>query len=155
MQNLVVFWKANEENGYLSNWYPASITTEGTVFPTTEHLIMFWKARFFHDEENAQKILKAEHPGDAKTIGRHVRGYKESEWAAIRYYIDAHANYLKFDQHERLREKLVRTEGTFVEANPYDSIWGAGKDTEGVKDGWNGQNIHGKALGEIRKIFRK
>lgn len=155
MQKLVVFWKSEKENGYLSNWFPSPISAEGNEFPTAEHLIMFWKARFFKDEKKAQKILLTENPREAKAIGRSVLNYDESEWVAIRYYVDGYANYMKFDQNEQLRALLLQTEGTIVEASPFDHIWGAGKDSEGVKNGWNGQNIHGKVLVEIRKNFQK
>lgn len=155
MKEVVAFWKHDDPNGYLSNWYRSTILTEGYEFPTAEHLIMFWKARFFGDESAAQKILAAETPAVAKRIGREVKKYVDSDWSAVRYYVDAYVQYLKFSQHQDLRIRLLQTTGTIVEASPVDRIWGAGAAEKDLEHGWQGQNLHGKALREIRETLKK
>jgi predicted NAD-dependent protein-ADP-ribosyltransferase YbiA (DUF1768 family) len=39
-------------------------------FPTSEHYMMYRKALLFGDKAVAEKILVAETPGEAKTLGR-------------------------------------------------------------------------------------
>jgi len=55
-------------------WFPSPFTDsslEGSPkFPTSEHYMMFRKAMLFGDEAVAKKILAAERPGEAKTLGR-------------------------------------------------------------------------------------
>jgi ribA/ribD-fused uncharacterized protein len=76
------FWKPEPRtagrmgNECLSQWYPASFTVEGILYPTAEHFMMAEKARFFGDEETLAKILRAPNPAIAKALGRvEVRGF--------------------------------------------------------------------------------
>ena len=59
-----------------------------------------------------------------------------------------------------LREKLLdpKFDGkTFVEASPYDRIWGVGlaQDDPAIDDerNWKGRNLLGKAITEVRDIL--
>jgi ribA/ribD-fused uncharacterized protein len=58
-------------------WYPSyfeDTELEGSPsFRTSEHYMMYRKALLFGDEGVAGKILTAETPGEAKTLGRQAR----------------------------------------------------------------------------------
>lgn len=152
----VLFW--GEE---FSNFYPAPIRYEEDgdeyFFPTSEHMFMWQKAKHFRDEFSASAILNVEHPRDAKKIGRKVRNFDNDEWARVRYEKMLRAVTLKFTQNEDLREFLLSKEFEgkhFVEASPFDEIWGIGYDENHVfaddETKWKGLNLLGKCLDEVR-----
>ena len=51
--SIVCFHKPDEENGYLSNWYPATFTLNGISFTSVEQYMMYQKAVAFDDKEIA------------------------------------------------------------------------------------------------------
>ena len=54
-------------------------------------------------------------------------GYIDSEWAKVRYEIVLRGVIKKYRQNAHLRELLLATQDLqFVEASPYDRIWGIG-----------------------------
>jgi hypothetical protein len=111
--------------GCLSQWWPQTFTVDGVAYPSAEHFMMAAKARLFGDEETARQILAAAHPGQAKALGRQVRGFDEEEWAGKRFDLVVTGNLAKFGQHLHLREFLVGTgKRVLVEASPLDRVWG-------------------------------
>lgn len=59
----------------------------------------------------------------------------------------------KFGQNPKLKQLLVETgNAELVEASPYDRVWGVGVDVRAAmnKQNWNGQNLLGKALMDVR-----
>jgi len=66
--------------------------------------------------------------------------------------------FAKFSQNEKLKTFLLNT-GTrvLVEASPYDKIWGIGlsADQENIENPltWNGENLLGFALMEVRDLI--
>ena len=55
--DIICFHNPNEENGYLSNWYPTHFTVEGIEFSSMEQFMMYQKACRFHDASVAKDIL--------------------------------------------------------------------------------------------------
>lgn len=143
------FW-----GGPFSNWYPARIEYKGHEFKTTEHAFMWEKANFFNDELTASNILRTTSPADAKKLGREVKNFNSDEWSKVSFDIMVNINIAKFEQHLDLQKILCRNDN-FVEASPYDVIWGIGL---GLGDPdindeskWRGQNLLGKALMQVKK----
>lgn len=145
-----------------SNWYKCHFTVEYNdktlEFFNSEQYFMWMKAIKFGDEETAEKILtKGKNPKTAKALGREVKNYDDNEWDKIRYDIMVAANYFKYSQNEELEEMLLNPEFNgkhFVEASPYDGIFGIKcSETEALDDksNWNGRNLLGKALDEVRE----
>nr|WP_237755292.1 NADAR family protein [Nocardia nova] len=105
----------------MSQWWPAEFAVDGAAFHTAEHYMIWRKAKLFGDQGVAEKILAAQHPGEAKALGRQVDGFDEKLWEAQRYSIVVAANTAKFGQHEALREFVLRTgDWVLVEASLLD-----------------------------------
>ena len=139
----------------LSQWWPASFALDGVCYQTAEHYMMAEKARLFGDDEMRGEILAAEHPAEAKALGRRVSGFDGAVWAARRFDIVVAGNVAKFGQDEGLRAYLLGTSSrVLVEASPVDRIWGIGlaADDERAKNPlrWRGLNLLGFALMEAR-----
>ena len=74
-----------------SQWYEASFELHGIKYPTAEHYMMAEKARLFQDEAILEQILATNHPGEAKKLGRLVKGFKQETWEKHRVAIDQFA----------------------------------------------------------------
>ncbi|WP_431678442.1 NADAR family protein [Kitasatospora sp. KL5] len=141
--------------GSLSQWWPGEFTVDGVTYKTAEHWMMAGKARLFGDEETLARILAARTPGEAKKLGRMVRGFDEQRWAAERFDLVVEGNVAKFSQDEALRHYLVGTsQRVLVEASPLDRLWGIGLAADDnratLPHEWRGLNLLGFALMEAR-----
>ena len=155
----VFFW-----GEFPSNWYKCHFTVKHNGkeldFFNSEQYFMWMKAITFGDETTALRILmEGKNPKMAKTLGRLVKNYDDKKWNEVRYQIMVDANYYKYSQSEELKELLLNPEFDgkhFVEASPLDGIWGIKcGETEALDDksNWNGQNLLGKALDEVREML--
>lgn len=148
----VLFW-----GGCFSNFYPCKIVHEDKEFNCSEQFFMWEKALFFNDNDTANLILKAKTPKEAKKLGRQVKGFNDAEWSKGRENAMSIAVFKKFNQNDELLNELVdkKYDGLqFVEASPYDRIWGIGYDAEhafDVNERMWGQNLLGKIINEVRE----
>ncbi len=154
----VYFHKPSEPDGYLSNWYPAPMTVDGMQFSSVEQYIMYRKCEIFGDPESAKKVLETEDTKLQQSIGRHVKGYISSVWGGMRQMVVLRGLYAKFSQNEDLKKKLLDTGDAYlVECAGSDKIWACGirLDDERRFDAanWDGQNILGFALMEVRGML--
>ncbi|WP_406317480.1 NADAR family protein [Streptosporangium sp. NBC_01639] len=141
--------------GCLSQWWEVTFTADGHVFRSAEHYMMAHKAWLFGDDKTAARILAAEHPGEAKKLGREVHGFDEAVWDEHRYEIVVRGNLAKFGQHPELRDFLLGTRAcVLVEASPVDRIWGIGLTADDRRAAspatWRGPNLLGFALMDAR-----
>ncbi|MEV8638602.1 NADAR family protein [Streptosporangium sp. NPDC051023] len=141
--------------GCLSQWWEAAFTDEGHVFLSAEHYMMAHKAWLFGDDETAGRVLAAGHPGEAKKLGREVRGFDEAVWNEHRYEIVVRGNIAKFGGHPELGSFLLGTrDRVLVEASPVDRIWGIGLTADDERAAspsmWRGLNLLGFALMDAR-----
>ena len=141
-----------------SNWFKCHFTVDGNEFFNSEQYFMYVKAITFGDTEVAEEILvKGKNPKVAKALGRKVKNYDDKVWNEKRYQVMVEANMHKFSQNEELKALLLNEEWRdkgFVEASPYDKIWGLGVGEAEASDDestWKGQNLLGKALDEVRE----
>ena len=144
----------------LSQWYPAPFTVDGVSYPTSEHFMMAEKARLFQDDDACSAILAATHPGEAKKLGRKVRGFVQERWDHHCVDVVYRGNLAKFNQNEALKTYLLVTgERVLVEASPADAIWGIGlaADARQASDPrqWPGLNLLGFALMRVRESLHK
>ena len=141
-----------------SQWYEASFELEGCKYLTAEHYMMAEKARLFEDKKILAEILQAKHPGEAKKLGRLVKGFQQEIWLEHRFEIVVRGNLGKFGQNEALKEFLLNTgDRVIVEASPRDRIWGIGlgQNNPQAEDPyqWRGLNLLGFALMEARSLL--
>jgi ribA/ribD-fused uncharacterized protein len=127
--------------------------------PTSEHVFMFHKARFFKDFDIAKQIIETPDPKTAKKLGREVKGFDEFLWVGIREDCMFDALTLRYRDDERFRDYLAKEEFKgkhFVEANPYDKVWSCGylEDDPRIdlpEETWPGLNLLGKLLDKLRE----
>ena len=154
-QRVVFFWKDDEENGYLSNWFGRKFVIDDFEYLFVEQYMMAEKARLFHDSARYTAILRATGPWECKELGRQVKPFDAKTWNAAKYEVVKTANRAKFEQNPDLLAKLLDTgDAILAEASPKDDIWGIGLDAAaaaGVSpEAWPGQNLLGKILMDLR-----
>lgn len=144
-----------------SNFYKTPIDKYGIRFSNSEQLFMYEKAMLFGDVSSMNVIAITRNPKEVKKLGRLVKGFDQDLWDNKKYDIMSSVVYEKFTQNRRLREYLLNSKYdgyTYVEASPYDKIWGVGisQDNPDVfnKDKWLGENLLGKVLGEVRERIK-
>ena len=113
----------------------------------------------FKDEDTKKLIENTPNPKEVKKLGRLVKNYNDLIWDKVRLSNMVYVNYLKFSQNEDLKKELLDTgDKIMVEASPYDRIWGVGLDENNPlildKANWNGLNLLGDALMEVRNKLR-
>ncbi len=155
MSEIIYFHNPEEENGYLSNWYPSQFIYANQQFSSMEQYVMYWKAVCFQDERIASEILKTNDVAEIKAFGRRVSGYDDNVWNGLRQIIVYEGLLAKFSQNEELKEKLLATgNATLAEAAVKDKIWGIGLSMNDVnrfdREKWRGQNLLGYALMMVR-----
>lgn len=154
--DVVCFHKPEEENGYLSNWYPSEFMVNGTVFSSMEQYMMYKKAVCFHDKEIADKILAIDDVTEIKALGRLVENYNDNYWNGVRQILVFEGLLAKFSQNEDLKSQLKTTGNTLLaECSVKDKIWGIGLSMKNPDrfeiDKWKGQNLLGYALMMVRE----
>ena len=108
--NVICFHNPDEENGYMSNWYPSVFMFGSVEFSSMEQYMMYQKAICFEDNDIAQKILKTENVAYIKELGRLISNYNENYWNGIRQIIVFEGLMAKFSQNESLKRQLQETE---------------------------------------------
>ena len=138
-----------------SQWFSSKFTVDSILYPTAEHWMMAEKARLFKDAEMLARIIVSKSPGEAKKLGRQVKGFDPEIWDLHKYEIVKQGSLHKFSQNKEMKNYLLTTKNrVLVEASPRDRIWGIGmgKSNEKAMNPllWRGQNLLGFALMEVR-----
>ena len=112
------------------------------------------------DHETAELIIKSKSPKYQKQLGRKVKDFDEDTWKSKRSQIVYDHNMAKFTQNiELLKILLSLKDKIFVEASPYDKIWGIGMtQTDALKcdpKDWKGLILLGFALTKIKDKLRR
>lgn len=66
---ILCFHNADEENGYLSNWYLSEFNVSNITFSSMEQFMMYQKAMCFCDQAIAKKILTTHDVAQIKKFG--------------------------------------------------------------------------------------
>jgi ribA/ribD-fused uncharacterized protein len=148
----VMFWNTPSP---FDQWTIARFLVDGVEYVCPEQYMMASKARLFGDSEIERQILSTESPKEHKRLGRAVRGFDESVWNESRCKIVRTANMAKFSQNLELKKLLLETgDRDFVEASPFDKIWGIGltanKPAAYDRSTWKGLNLLGDILNDVR-----
>lgn len=126
-----------------TNFYPAPITLEGKLWPTSEH---YFQAQKFVSTPYMEIIRKLSTPREAFQMAREpsVSQWKRKDWEDVKDDVMLKALRCKFTQHTDLGKKLVEThDKCLVEHTANDSYWADGGDG-------SGQNKLGKLLMQVR-----
>ena len=153
---IVCFHDPDEENGYLSNWYPSRFAVKNVNFSSMEQYMMYKKAVCFGDKNTADKMLATDDVAEIKVLGRLVANYNESYWNGVRQIIIFEGLLAKFSQNEDLKKQLKATDNcVLAECAVKDKIWGIGLSMKASdrlnKDKWNGHNLLGYTLMMVRE----
>lgn len=156
---VIGFHNPDEEYRLLSNWYRSEFTVDEICFTSMEQFMMYRKAKCFHDDETAEKILQTEDVARVKELGRMVTGYDDHMWSGIRQIVVYEGLIRKFTQNQELCEALLATgDAILAECAVKDRIWGIGlsmKDPNRFDMAqWNGQNLLGYTLMMVRDRIR-
>lgn len=152
---IICFHNPNENNGYLSNWYPSEFKINNVKYSSMEQFMMHKKALCFDDKDIATQILLTENASRIKELGRMVAGYDDNYWGGIRQIVVYEGLLAKFTQNENLRNLLINTgNAVLAECAVKDRIWGIGLSMEDPDrynmNKWRGQNLLGYTLMMIR-----
>jgi ribA/ribD-fused uncharacterized protein len=144
----------------LSQWWKADFTYNNARYCCMEQCMMAGKAKLFRDRETEAQIMAADDPMVIKKLGRKVSPFDGSLWDKAKHSLILNGNYAKFTQNEELRRFLLSTgDRLLVEASPYDTVWGVGLGAEDPRlqdpAQWQGQNLLGFALMEVRDEIRR
>jgi len=151
--------------GFLSNFaesiFDYTDFGETHEFFCSEQCFMWCKAKFFGDNETAEKILaEKSDPMVVKMLGREVKNYDDEKWDSVRFRYMFNAVYAKMSQNIPMKEALCNPKydgKTFVEASPYDAIWGIKLGMKTPLDvldderNWRGKNLLGQVINKVRE----
>lgn len=129
-------------------------------FICNEQFYMMCKAAHFKDFECILKLSCEQKAQNHQKLGQEVAGFDAEEWNRVKYNSMLSGLILKFSQNEDLAQFLLSTgDLVLVEAAPWDKSWGCGTgyDDERTFDPaqWQGDNLLGKALMEVRGELKK
>lgn len=143
------FW-----GGPFSNWYESPFVHNSRRFNCGEQFMMYNKAVLFNDLVMAEKIMATDDPRLQKKYGRKVEGFQVDTWNSLSKDIVKDGLRAKYLQSEVLKKALTRhSDCLFIEASPYDRIWGIGYSEENAEQNINnwGENRLGEILTELSK----
>ena len=140
------FWR-----GPFSQWAKSPFEEFNTTFSCCEQFMMAAKAKLFNDEETYNQIMNTKSPKQHQALGRKVQGFEKDVWDNVaRDYVTL-GNYNKFTQNEDFFRLLYENKHRyFVEASPYDKIWGVGLAENNPlilnEENWRGTNWLGECI---------
>lgn len=131
-------------------------------FNCAEQFMMAGKAFLHNNPEILTQVMEETHPGNHKALGRSIPDWDEELYKKHRLKVVQIGSYLKFSQNEELKDWLLSNfhpHTTFVEAAPWDKIWGIGLAADDPKawdiNTWEGLNLLGESLGYAMKRISK
>ena len=135
-----------ESYGWMSNFWRCDVVdSEGTLWPSTEHL---YQALKFGEPEIREQIRKAKTPKQAKELAHLDYGWSMSAWDSVKLQVMEEVLKLKFRPGSLFAEKLIATGDELIEEDAHwDNYWGTGPEGKG-------ENHMGKLLMKIREQLK-
>ena len=129
---------------------------DNDTLPTQDIYSLDKLQQAWKESENLQKILASRNPDEIKTLGREVKNFDQDVWDKNCQEIVFQGNLYKFSQNEKLKNYLLSEtfDTIFVEASPYDGIWGIKLGISKAKTvsplNWKGTNFLGFQITRAR-----
>ena len=141
----VDFYKEFGELGYLANYSNHGFYEDGVFYKTVEH---YYQAKKYDNPTIIKKILDADTPKEASTIGRDRSNIRIPNFKNIKDDVMFQGIYLKFMAHPDIRAKLIETGNRMIrEMTINEFYWGVGYDL-------SGENHIGKILCDVREKIK-
>lgn len=139
------FGFGDDEYGFLSNFQKCPVLYDGVIYPSSENAYMAAKTLDLEKRKEFENIT----PPEARKLGQTVK--LRGDWVQVKFDIMYVILLDKFIRNEKLRERLLATEGKYLEETNWweDKIWGVC-----IKTG-EGYNNLGKLLMLVRSILKK
>lgn len=105
---MICFWKPEQENGFLSQWYYDNFKEDNITFNCAEQYMMYRKALLFDRENNSfmEKILRTNNPSNMRKLGRSIKNFNQEVWDENKYNIVFDGNLLKFSQNTFFKKRF-------------------------------------------------
>jgi ribA/ribD-fused uncharacterized protein len=129
------------------------IFIDGRNFYYNEQYYTYCKARFFHDNDAAQKALQIQDPYELVKLQKKIQNVDRVEWLPEAEQTLYLANMAKYSQNTKAREALLQTRNDIIGEASFSRTWGIGSslyDPESLNLNWSGRNIMGNILMQIR-----
>ena len=152
-EKFTFFWKKNSP---FSNWYMKDFTINNTTYNCIEQYMMSEKVKLFEGKDSKlySDIMNSTDQAFMKSCGRKVKNFDNQTWLENRERIVYEGLKAKFTQNMALQRILLASEGTLVEASPYDTIWGIGLNADdsraSKRETWLGDNLLGELLTKLK-----
>ena len=141
MIHTIYFNKPADKHGFLSNHSTYPIIIDGITWPTSEH---YFHAMKFNIPERIDLIKHCSTPLKAARMAQIWD--LPRDWDGVREQIMYNALCAKFNQHVRLKEKLIDTGDAALIYNSTDEFWGIGENNTGT-------NMLGILLMQLRETY--
>ena len=149
MENMIYFNKEHPIYGAFSNFYMCDFVFEGVTVNSVEAV---FQAQKTIDPIEKKRIMHLS-PPMAKKAGRAVK--LRSDWDKVKFDVMFKACYAKFSQNDDLKNLLLSTGDVLLVENTtgwHDNIWGQCSCPRCINK--VGQNLHGRALMNVRMLLR-
>ena len=129
------------------------------VVSCSEQYYLHKKSLFFNDEHTAAEIMKCTEPRQMKYLSHRIKALDESKWLPHAKKTMEKACHLKFTQNLELKQKLLKSKGTLVEANRNDRYFSCGLSLANPNimetSKWCGENHLGNILTQLRSSLQQ
>lgn len=147
------------ERSVFSNYYAKPFVVDKQKFLSMEQYIQYSKAIFGEDNNLARKILFTSDPSKLMALGERVDLSADDfdQWLELFPEILHKGAYAKFSQNSSLRSDLLATGDHLLFEATTDYYAGCGINLTSKKwedSSWEGQNLTGRALVEVRDRLR-
>ncbi len=122
------------------------------------HAFELSKLIFFGNYDKLFFAASMKFPKECIQAGYDIPNYNSVLWRNVKQSIMYQIEFQKYLQNKDLQMKLISDaykDIEFVYTNPLDSFWGIGTGEYTSmalhKDQWNGKNIHGKIIKQVRE----
>lgn len=147
------------ERSVFSNYYTKPFIVDNQKYLSMEQYIQFSKAVFCDDTNLARKMLVTSDPSKLMALGKRVEFTADDfdEWLELFPEVLHKGAFAKFSQNSSLKTDLLATGDCLLFEATTDYYAGCGINLTSKKwedSSWEGQNLTGRALVEVRDRLR-